>query len=138
MSYSRYADGSFWIEFTLSRAKLAQKPQPVPVKKFEFQIQTTLSDFKYIGVSESDQSPYLSQFSQLNFAESIKNQPVTLEYATNITTLRLKDNIIQVIEENDDELSELHIKKESEAMREEIENLARKDEEEIFSSKDAF
>jgi hypothetical protein len=41
--------------------------------------------------------------------------------------LRLKDNIIQVIEDNDDELSELHIKKESEAMREEIENLARKD-----------
>lgn len=92
---------------------MTHKTAGVPVKKFEFQIQTTLSDFKYIGVSESDQYPYLSQFSQLNFAESIKNQPVETEYATNITTLRLKDNIIQVIEENQDELSELNIKKES-------------------------
>ncbi len=40
----------------------------MPVKKFEFQIQTTLTDFKYIGMGESDQYPYLSQFSQLNFA----------------------------------------------------------------------
>ena len=42
---------------------------------------------------------------------------MSTDYSTAITTLRLKDNIIQVIEENDDEQSELHIKKESEALR---------------------
>jgi hypothetical protein len=99
LACSSYSDGSFWIEFTVSRPKLGQKIPNVPVKQFEFQVRTTLSDFKYIGVNESDQHPYLSQFSQLNFAESIKNQQhVATDYSTAITTLRLKDNIIQVIE----------------------------------------
>ncbi len=90
---------------------MAQKVPSVPIKQFEFQVRTTLTEFNYIGVNESDQHPYLSQFSQLNFAESIKNQHVQRDYSTAITTLRLKDNIIQVIEDNDDETGEQLIKK---------------------------
>jgi hypothetical protein len=106
-----YSDGSFWIEFTVSRPKMAQKVPSVPIKQFEFQVRTTLTELMYIGMNESDQHPYLSQFSQLNFAESIKNQHIATDYSTAITTLRLKDNIIQVIEDNDEETGEQLIKK---------------------------
>lgn len=71
----------------------------IPVN-FEFQIQATLTTFKYFG-NFSEHETYLSQFSQIQYAESLKQANSAHSYATGITTLRLKDNIIQVIEEID-------------------------------------
>ena len=34
LTCSSYSDGSFWIEFTVSRPKLAQRAPNVPIKKF--------------------------------------------------------------------------------------------------------
>ena len=78
-----------------------QEPQ-LPAQTFEFQIQATLSSFKFYGCYNSHES-YVSQFSQLSYAESLKRGPTVRNYGSGITTLRLKDSIIQVIEEGDRE-----------------------------------
>lgn len=103
---------------------------------FEFQVQATLTSFKYFGNFDSHES-YLSQFSQLNYAESLKQANSSHDYAKDISTLRLRDNIIQVIEENEEEQIEGYQRKGSDESSL-VENLARKDEEEIFDSKSAF
>lgn len=76
--------------------------EPEDAPTFEFQIQATLDSFKFFGCFNSHEA-YLSQFSQLSYAESLKQGATVSHYDEGIKTLRLKDNIIQVIEENEQE-----------------------------------
>lgn len=96
---------------TAARTKSKRK-NSVPPVLFEFQIQATLSNFKYFG-SYSDQEAYISQFSQIQYAESLKQGNTTADYSAGISTLRLRDNIIQVIEEIDEEQIEKYLVKNS-------------------------
>jgi hypothetical protein len=99
-----------WLEFSNCRAVGLEwvrggRKGTVEVRlgpSFEFQVQATLHNFKFFGCF-SDHETYLSQFSQLSFAESLKQGPTMRNYSIGIKTLRLKDNIIQVIEENEQE-----------------------------------
>ena len=70
--------------------------QPRSDLEFEFQIQATLTNFKYIGYHNNHDN-YISQFSQLSFADTLKKGNTLINYAQGINTLRLMDNIIQVI-----------------------------------------
>lgn len=64
-------------------------------------MQANLTSYKYFGCHNHNES-FISQFSQLNYAESLKQgHSIPRAYDDGITTLRLRNNIIQVIEEND-------------------------------------
>jgi hypothetical protein len=103
---------------------------------FEFQIQATLSDFKYFGCRSSHEA-YLSQFSQFSFAESLKQGVTACNFAQGIGTLRLRDNIIQVIEENErDEVDGL--KCSDGQLAGQGKGIPRKEEEDIFESRSTF
>jgi hypothetical protein len=67
----------------------------------------------------------------------LKQANIAHNFADGITTLRLRDNIIQVIEEIDEEQVEKMLVKNSEVSRL-SENIARKDEEIIFENKTAY
>ena len=70
---------------------------------FEFQVLANAHSFKFFGSSNPNDS-YVTMFSQVSYQESLKsaNHPA-IAYQAGITTLRLRDNIIQVIEEVEDE-----------------------------------
>jgi hypothetical protein len=107
--------------------------QPV---EFEFQIQATLSTFKYFGCHHSHES-YLSQFSQFSFAETLKQGMTMRNFAQGIGTLRLRNNIIQVIEENEnDEVDGM--KRSDSQLTGQGELIPQKEEEEIFRSRSSF
>ena len=60
-------------------------------------MQADLKNFKYFGSAEAYEN-YVSQFSQLQYADSCNNrQEDSFNYAHGITTLRLNYDIIQVI-----------------------------------------
>ena len=63
-------------------------------------MQATLSTFKYFG-NYAHHETYLTQFSQIQYAESLRKGNTTHDYANGISTLRLRSNIIQVIEEDE-------------------------------------
>ena len=66
-------------------------------------MQANLTSFKYFGCHNNLES-FISQFSQLSYAESLKQaNTIPRAYDEGISTLRLKNNIIQVIEENAEE-----------------------------------
>lgn len=90
---------------------------------------------KYFGSYESHDT-YLSQFSQLHYAESIKKVKTHRDYANGINTLRLKNNIIMVIEENEEEQVDGLMRRHDED--DELEDIPRKDQEVIFDSREAF
>jgi hypothetical protein len=104
--------------------------------EFEFQIQATLSTFKYFGCHQSHES-YLSQFSQFSFAETLKQGITMRNFAQGIGTLRLRNNIIQVIEENEnEEVDGLKLSDSQGASQGAM--ITQKDEEEIFGSRSSF
>ena len=80
---------------------------------------------------------YVSQFSQLTFAETYKKEPTMTNYGQGINTLRLKSNIIQVIEENEEEDVD-GLKRSNSQTSAAREPIPQKEEEEIFASRKNF
>lgn len=66
---------------------------------FQFQVEATSNEFKYIGKSNNEES-FISQFSQSQYRHKQETEEFKINYAANISTLRLKDGAIQYIEEN--------------------------------------
>ena len=130
------------ICFTVSSPQGEQQVRPYRPKitsfepDFQFEIQATLTSFKYTGCSNRQES-YISQFSQLTFAETLKKGVTMTNYAEGIKTLRMKGNVIRVIEENEEEDTE-GVKRSDSQTSSTLELIPQKDEEEIFESRKAF
>lgn len=71
---------------------------------FQFQVEATSNEFRYIGKQDNEES-FISQFSQSQYRNKQVTEEHKVNYAANISTLRLKDNAIQYIEENQESAS---------------------------------
>jgi hypothetical protein len=114
----------------MHRAKASQ------IQDFEFQVDASIGSFKFVGTT-NQHSSNLSHFSKHNYSElEVENQNIN-SLSAGIATLRLRNNVIQIIESEEeldvDQQNGLNGEISSQRMM-----LPRKDEEEIFESKDSF
>ena len=78
-----------------------ERTKPNRLNTFKFQVQVNLTQFKYIGKCDNEES-YISQFSNFSGKNTLQEEQKKINYAQDISTVRLKDNVIQLIEEGDD------------------------------------
>lgn len=121
----------------MSRAKRGGRGKSSLFNDFEFQAQATPASFKYVGMPRSLLSSVLSPFTHVNYIQQALQNQNSFSLQKGITTLRLRDNVIQIIEEAEEADLDQQYAMGGESSSEQM-ILPRKDEEEIFESKDSF